>query len=438
MQSLSSSQIPRSPETITRALVRKYDFLGSPEQSAQDLVDDFIKGSPQRSQDPERNDLSNFKLAIRQIDRMAAFLHIVNGVSEALKVQGFDPDTSKSKLTTEQAYVISKLGAPLLRHMVTMWMDFEDIARATLAPEYKKADRDALTELCQPIRDVLVKAEFPRRAIEKPEGHAGDFATVNMILDYDPENSDTWTGKSTFEILMNHYHLNDPTAVAHRNRIKMASSLLSSEMQRHISSPEKDEPFKVAVFACGPAREIVDWIEGGGVLAPTKIKLLDRNPDAIADAKRRIQEAIEKTGAQVEIETEPFDILQEMAQTRRRIRQSAESGQEAQIKNDTGERFHVALCLGLDDYFPTDRLKFSTRGLYDKLAVGGVLCKSNVTDKNPSEWIRTAVLDWALYIRDEDEMHEQLELLPRHKFVSVLEADLTGANFLQLTRKLAA
>jgi extracellular factor (EF) 3-hydroxypalmitic acid methyl ester biosynthesis protein len=270
----------------------------------------------------------------------------------------------------------------------------------------------------QPIHSLYVKRQlhplllcspFMHRIFRKPLGYAGDYEMVNMIL------RDPHEGSSLFSKVLNRWFLSQVPAEAHRNRVKFLTQRISEESSRVLPRSGK---LKVFNLGCGPAKEVVDFIEQYDVSERAEFTLLDFNEETLAytgsvltNAKRQFQR------------NTPVRI----------VRKSVAQLLKGSAK-ESDDKYDFIYCAGLFDYLQDRVCRQLTNMMYGMLAPGGLLLVTNVDTVNPIQHIMGFIFEWHLLYRTHTELESLIPSNAPPESGKVV-ADTTGCNIFMEVRK---
>ncbi len=242
-------------------------------------------------------------------------------------------------------------------------------------------DPDAL-RATKRFTELVLTPEFMagpiwRRSYEKPLGYPGDFQIMNMVYDWRRE------GSGPYEQLLHRMGQDAGKFVA--TRMVMMRQAIAAAMLRPL-----DHPVRITSLGCGPAREVVDYLQITELPQPVQFTLIDQDYDALSMAyEKAYPETIRLHGhASVSCLHASF----------------------GQLLN-TGELFgklapqDLIYTVGLVDYLPPRRAKAIVSSLYQHLAPGGTLIVGNLM-KSPKGtlWPMEFLMDWNIVYRDHAEM----------------------------------
>lgn len=293
------------------------------------------------------------------------------------------------------------------------WMDRFDAVAGNISPEARAAHRAYARRQLHPL---VLCSPFVYRTFQKPLGYAGDYEMVNMIL------RDPHEGATLFAKLVNVVFLQNPPALAHRNRINHLQQRLMEETRRIQATGRR---CRILNLGCGPAKEVQQFLAAGDVADHAELTLLDFNDETLEYAQENILRIRELNGRQTAIDFQSKSINQLL--------------KEASRPDTASQRgmYDMVYCAGLFDYVSDRVCRRLTELFYELLAPGGLLVVTNVDDSKPFRESMDFLLEWHLIYRDEEAMRQ---LIPSNAIQSASEvsADPTGVNlYLEVRRRSA-
>lgn len=274
--------------------------------------------------------------------------------------------------------VYEQLREGLMPRVAAIQQHFEHEAKLVPTDE-----REAHCQYAQ--RDLLplmMRAPFFFRSRTKPLGYAGDYMMVKMMVEGRRE------GVTTYARLVNDFYLEIDLVRGHRNRLIILEERLTRLAQAAAMNGSR---ISILNIGCGPAIELVRFIENCPESVRCQFRLMDFNGETIAYARDAIETAKRKSGRNVSVEfveKSVNDLLRAAANTRR-----------AEIKE-----YDLVYCAGLFDYFQ-ERVCARLLELFcDWTKIGGSVIATNVTPVNPTRYIMEHVVDWYLVHRTPSEM----------------------------------
>lgn len=228
---------------------------------------------------------------------------------------------------------------------------------------------------------------FIGRANRKPQGYAGDYEMMNQIY------RNSYEGGSMFSKLMHKYGINEHSSLSVRYRKNYLIDKIKS------LSATKDR-FISGSLACGPAREIVDFLHQVDPSESSKYSfiLMDQDLDALLNAKRNISDVVLARGLKCELIFAPLSVRSVLEQT-----------EEAQFLSSV--KFDFLYTAGLYDYLTQPVAKALSMTLFESVKPGGMFIVGNFHPDNPTKTISELVADWRLVHRGDEQM---LDLVPDH------------------------
>jgi extracellular factor (EF) 3-hydroxypalmitic acid methyl ester biosynthesis protein len=290
------------------------------------------------------------------------------------------------------------------------WMDRFDSVAGSIASDARAAHRAYARRQLHPL---VLCSPFVYRTFQKPLGYAGDYEMVNMIL------RDPHEGSTLFAKLVNVVFLQNPPALAHRNRITHLQQRLAEETRRVHAQGGR---CRILNLGCGPAMEIQQFLATDPSSDLADFLLLDFNNETLEYAEECILRVREQHLRQCSIRFEEKSINQ-LLKDASRPEKAAHRGQ-----------FDLVYCAGLFDYVSDRVCRRLTELFYEFLAPGGLLIVTNVDDSKPFRESMDFLLEWHLIYRDHDAMRQ---LIPAQaaKSPTVILTDPTEVNlFLEIRR----
>ncbi len=266
------------------------------------------------------------------------------------------------------------------------------------------------------LHPLILCAPFAYRTYLKPLGYAGDYEMVNMIL------RDPHEGGSLFAKVLNVWLLSQPSAEAHRNRVKYLVERLDQEVRRVVAG---GRPARILNLGCGPAGEIQSFLRKSEVADQADFLLLDFNDETLQYAKRVLESLKERQHRTTGLSFEKRSVHQILKDSSRRVELPMEA------------RYDLIYCAGLFDYLSDRVCKRLMDHFYEHLAPGGLLVGTNVDSSNPNRNSMDFILEWHLTYRDHSEMG-RLAPCSAPSEQCVVRADSTRVNiFLEVRRPYA-
>lgn len=283
------------------------------------------------------------------------------------------------------------------------WMDRFDLVAGGVLTESRAAHRAYARRQLHPL---VLCSPFVYRTFQKPLGYAGDYEMVNMIL------RDPHEGATLFAKLVNVVFLQNPPALAHRNRITHLHQRLSEETRRAQAGGRR---CRILNLGCGPAMEVQQFLADDPLSDVADFTLLDFNEETLDYAQENILRLRDQHGRRTGIVFRTKSINQLL--------------KEASRPDTIAQRGHYDLvyCAGLFDYVSDRVCRRLTELFYELLAPGGLLLVTNVNDSKPFRESMDFLLEWHLIYRDQAAMRRLIPSNAVNCRTEVL-ADPTGVN----------
>jgi extracellular factor (EF) 3-hydroxypalmitic acid methyl ester biosynthesis protein len=321
---------------------------------------------------------------------------------------GIRSDPAGDRLQTERE-VIMELKDPILPTVNALFERFEQNSNS-IPQELQSLHRAYSRRQMHPI---VLCSPFVYRTFQKPLGYAGDYEMVNMML------RDPLEGSSLFAKIVNLWFVNAPPCEAHRNRIKHLTLKLNEETQR--VSREK-RPLRVLDMACGPAKEIQNFLIQDDLCEKAEFTLYDFNDETLEYTGKTLTELkrLHHRGTPITMVKRSVNhILKETFKPADRPRES---------------EYDFIYVAGLFDYLEDRICKKLMDYFYGLLAPGGLLLATNVTPSNPIINIMESLVEWHLIYRDQAQM-ETLKPESAPEGSCEIKTEATGINIFLEVRK---
>lgn len=257
------------------------------------------------------------------------------------------------------------------------------------------------------IFPYFMRSRFAERAYFKPRGYPGDYLMMEMIYRNQPE------GDGKLGVTVDHWCLNSPSARAVRGRRDLLSRKLAEFSRERLDGRR---PIRIMNLACGPSRELFDFLERCDYAHRIETLCVDADPDALEFSNRALG-SLHHRG--------PLRFLSEnvVKWALGRIRHHIEPQD-------------IIYSAGLTDYLDRKPFLALVRRCYDQLRPGGVLIIGNFAPANPNRAFMDHVLHWRLIHRDEAELRALFEETPFGANVEVL-SEPQKVNLFAVARRTA-
>ncbi len=257
--------------------------------------------------------------------------------------------------------------------------------------EARGIDREVLRGVVEPARQRQAEAPLIERIQKWPRGYAGDFETIEYILE--GRNRAT---PNTLAFCCEQYVLNSAPAYQHRNKVA-----LQAERIREACRDNPDP--RILVVAAGSAFDVRSVL-ADIVRAQASVVINDVDDGAIAFC----QEHLGTLGDRVSYV--PGNVLVSSAAL------------------TTHDSYDLIVAGGLLDYVPANHARRLLRRLYRRLAHGGRLFFSNIAAGNPYRTWMEYFGNWLLVERREAEIGDLMSSIGSDAHTRI-GRDLSGLTF---------
>ncbi len=330
-------------------------------------------------------------------------LHLLRRYRVALEKFEADQDPHTPADDARLADVLSICEERILPEYRALW----DQANALVQPVM--ADPEALKETKR-FTELVLTPEFLegpiwKRSYEKPLGYPGDFEVMNYVYAWRRQ------GTSAFGKLLHRIGLDGGECIA--NRMVMMQQTIAEVVAG------KTGPVQITNLACGPAREIVNYLRLGALPQAVRVTLIDQDQQALAQAYERTYPETLRLDGQATVNCLHASFGQLL------------KGENLLKKIPAQDLIYT---VGLVDYLDAPKARLLISGLYRQLAPGGFLVIGNVK-QGPSSllWPAEFLCDWSLVYRTEADMCELAKDLP--SATVTVKADTTDRIQLLYLRK---
>lgn len=233
------------------------------------------------------------------------------------------------------------------------------------------------------LHPLVLCAPFFYRAYQKPLGYAGDYEMINMML------RDPFEGGSLFAKMLNFNVLNQPTCVAHRNRINYLTRKLMEETQKAVQA---GKIAKILNLGCGPAREVQDFLDQSDLSEKAEFTLMDFNDETLEYVVKTLENLKKEKHRSTAISV---------------VKKSVHTILKDSFKPSPGpveKKYSVIYCAGLFDYLEDRICRKLMDYFYGWLEEDGLLIATNVTPASPLRSLMEGLMEWPMIYRDHDQM----------------------------------
>lgn len=241
------------------------------------------------------------------------------------------------------------------------------------------------------IFPYFMRSRFAERAYYKPKGYPGDYLMMEMIY----RNQARGDGK--FGTIADSWLLKSAPARAVRGRRRLMSEQLQMQSRRRI---ENSGPIRIASLACGPCRELFDFLADCDYSETIDALCIDIDPDALQYVNNQVNVFHHRAAVRFLNEN-----LVKWALGRAR--------QDFALQD-------IIYCVGLADYLEKPFLLRLIRRCYEQLQPGGTLILGNFGGQNPDRPFMEHILNWRLIHRSADDLAETFGQTPFGANIEVL------------------
>lgn len=317
-----------------------------------------------------------------------------------------EPSGSRAQMERE---VLLELESRMLPE-IEGWMNHFDRVADAVVEDARPAHRAYARRQLHPL---VLCSPFVYRTFQKPLGYAGDYEMVNMIL------RDPHEGATMFAKLVNVCFLQNPPAMAHRNRIKYLKSCLAVETRRVL---EANRRLQVLNLGCGPAREVQEFMVEDAASDMADFTLFDFNPQTLDFTRTAIAEVRDRSGRNTAVNLSERSINQ-------LLKEAGKISATSAVR-----QYDLVYCAGLFDYVSDRVCRRLNELFYHLLAPGGLMIVTNVDASKPFRHSMDYLLEWHLIYRNRGDMERLVPSQVPNGCARVL-ADPTGVNLFLEIRK---
>lgn len=251
----------------------------------------------------------------------------------------------------------------------------------------------------------FMRSRFAERAYYKPKGYAGDFELIELIYRNKPD------GDGKLGRLIDGWLLKQVPSQAVRNRRRLLSNLLDRLCRERL---DQNERVRIMNLACGPCRELFDFLADCDYSAQIDALCIDIDADALQYANQIVN--IAKHHASV-----------------RFMRENVIKWSLGRAKHDLPLQ-NIIYSSGLCDYLDRRMMLKLVERCYDQLAPDGVLVVGNFTPSNPDRHFMDNIMYWRLIHRDAQEMRELFSSSPFGDNVQLISEE-HGVNLFAIAKR---
>jgi CRP-like cAMP-binding protein/SAM-dependent methyltransferase len=294
----------------------------------------------------------------------------VHGIVEAFKAKFFDISHSLQKDYNPE--ISAELQAQCHQVMDDFNVNLRRMHRAIESPEFLDF---VWGYVFKEIFPYFMRSRFAERAYYKPKGYPGDYLMMEMIYMNQAQ------GDGKFGTIADSWLLKSAPARAVRGRRRLMCEQLHHQSRRRRAG---GAPIRIASLACGPCRELFDFLSGCDFTEKIDALCIDIDPDALQYVNNHVNVFHHRAAIRFLNEN-----LVKWALGRAR--------QDFQLQD-------IIYCVGLADYLETPFLQRLIRRCYQQLHPGGTLILGNFGAQNPDRAFMEHILSWHLIHRSADDL----------------------------------
>lgn len=260
------------------------------------------------------------------------------------------------------------------------------------------------------LAPLLAPSPLNHRAWKKPLGYAGDYLMMEMLYDDNP-----FQGGSAFFKIIN---ATSCRCVSGKFSAARVPYLLDKFKMLGQETIRLRGVFRVLNLACGPSKEIQEFIRTDPLSHQVEFYLVDQDQDAIAYSRNKIEKMKLESGSQVQIFYYPQPIKELFV-------------------SDVIQKwppFDFIYSGGLFDYFDDTTFEMAVQVLYGFLAPGGVMAIGNISPDDYSKTVKWYLNDWPLIYRNHKELLQFTPKEPPPQDVRI-ETEETEYNLFLVIKK---
>ena len=323
-----------------------------------------------------QNVRSEFKVLVAELNVILQEIHQKLEIEDVHLGESAQSENHRTRLEERVIGVAMSIYRP---HLQSLLMKFQ-----TLVYDMNLDEELAHKQYFRLNFQGLVKGTpFVERGLKKPLGYSGDYGMMVMLYEYADQ------GQTLFHRFFHRFVCSEPAAVANRNRVGFLSDILLAAYERAVKAGQKN--FAIASLACGPAREIYEFLKYAPLTSdvPIKVVLIDTEDHALDYAQTRLKE-LPFPERCVELVFLKEDVVTGALQGRDFLRWI--------------ENADFVISAGLFDYL-TDRVsQRMISALYAYLKPHGELLIGNISKKSPDVFAMDYFMDWRLILRDSPDL----------------------------------
>ena len=224
----------------------------------------------------------------------------------------------------------------------------------------------------------LIQGPIWRRSYNKPLGYPGDYQVMRYLYNGAAE------GHTAYARLVHGVGLEIGAFVP--NRMEMMREAIAITVEDCLG---ETGAIRIASVGCGPAREVMDFLETYRPRAPVRFTLVDHDREALEFASEYVRGTTAIRDGQAEADPLRISVL-ELIKDRLDSRRLGSQ--------------HMIYSVGLFDYFGERVCRRLAAALFDRLEPGGLLVIGNMKAHTSIVWPLEFIADWSLNYRTAEDM----------------------------------
>ncbi len=257
------------------------------------------------------------------------------------------------------------------------------------------------------VTPLLIEGPFFHRSWSKPLGYPGDYVIMQQIYNRD------WEGGNLFSRLIHRYGIEHVMAESVRSRKRLLRREIEAVVDR--TEVRGDEPVRIISLGSGPAREIIEFVQGYQGDKSIEFVMIDQDNTALGDVNAALAPLVLKSGGLITTRF-LFIAFADLIGNRERLAEISQGD--------------LVYCAGMFDYLATKKAEAVIFDLFSRVKPNGTLIIGNFGGgpKPPSAWVTTYTIDWFLRYRSREEMLAIGGVLPGARGVEVITEE-TGIHY---------
>jgi hypothetical protein len=296
---------------------------------------------------------------------------MVNELAEDFKARLFD-------LSSKVQHIIAKdEEATAQQDCIAIMDDLNTHLQTFNPPSTDKEAEYAWGYLFKEFFPYVMRSRMAERAYYKPKGYAGDFMMMEMIYANQP------SGDGKLGEMLDRWFLLSNAAEAVRGRRQLLAEELSRLADERI---HRSTPIRIMNLACGPNRELFDFLKDCEYTDAVEALCIDIDADALQYTDQHVNCFSHEATVHL-------------------MRENLVKWALGRIRHDFKLQ-DIIYSAGLMDYIQDNLFVKMIDRCHTQLKSGGVLILGNFGLENQNRNMMDHLLHWSLIYRDEDALQE--------------------------------